>query len=439
MEETPSLQPISPGLQRIANLAREAPDMAFTTLAHHLTPELLREAFRRTRKDGAPGIDGLTARDYEEKLEENLNTLHECVKSGRYRAPAVRRVHIPKGDGKSQRPIGIPSIEDKVLQRAVVMVLEPIYEQDFLDCSYGFRPGRSAHAALSNLREGLRKMGGGWVLDVDIKNFFGTLNHDHLRAILGQRVRDGALLRLIGKWLNAGVLENGGVSYPSEGTPQGGVISPLLANIYLHEVLDKWFEHEVKPRLRGSAFMVRYADDVAIAFSEEVDARRVLEVLPKRLEKYGLTLHPEKTKLLDFRRPPNGDPETFDLLGFTHYWARSRKGYWVIKQKTASNRLSRAIRAIKLWCRAHRHWKIKDQHATLVRKLRGHCAYYGITGNSRALDAFRHELIRTWKKWLCRRSNSGRHSWEWYRQLLLHYPIPRATAIHSVYRRSANP
>ena len=413
--------------------------MAFTTLAHHITPDLLREAFRLTNKNKAPGIDGQTARDYEERLEANLASLLERVKSGRYRAPAVRRVHIPKGDGKSQRPIGIPTIEDKVLQRAVAMVLGAIYEQDFLDCSYGFRPGRSAHAALSTLREGLMSMGGGWVLEVDIKDFFGTLNHADLRETLNLRVRDGALLRLIGKWLKAGVLEDGNLSFPSKGTPQGGVVSPLLANVYLHEVLDKWFEHQVKPCLQGRAFLVRFADDFVIAFSEESDARRVQAVLPKRFGKYGLTLHPEKTKLIDYRRPPGGSPETFDLLGFTHFWARSRKGYWVIKQKTAANRFSRSLRGITRWCRFHRHWKIREQHATLVRKLRGHCAYYGITGNSQALENYRQQMIQTWRKWLCRRSNSGRRNWEWFQQLLLRYPFPPARPIHSIYCRPANP
>ncbi len=319
------------------------------------------------------------------------------------------------------------------------MVLETLYEQDFLDCSYGFRPGRSAHMALSDLRGGLQKMGGGWVLDVDIKNFFGALDHAKLRDILRLRMNDGTLLRFIGKWLKAGVLEEGNMTYPTQGTPQGGVISPLLANIYLHEALDKWFEFSVKPKLRGQAFLVRYADDFAIAFAEESDARLVMGVLPRRLGHFGLEIHPEKTKLLDFRRPPGGDPETFDLLGFTHYWARSRKGYWVVKQKTASKSLVRALKTLTVWCRTHRHLPVKAQHTSLVRKLQGHCGYYGITGNSRSLALFRHQLIRTWKKWLCRRSNSRQHDWVWYRQLLLRYPIPFARAIHSIYRRPASP
>src|SRR5713226_5979295 len=265
----------------------------------------------------------------------------------------------------------VPTFEDKVLQRAVAMVLEAVYEQSFLDCSYGFRPGRSAHQALRLVQGQTVKMAGKWVLEVDIRKFFDTLNHNQLRDIVRKRVRDGVLLRLIGKWLNAGVMEDGAIEYPEAGTPQGGVISPLLANVYLHEVLDEWFARQVAPRLVGRAVLVRYADDVVIIFEREQDARRVVEVLPKRLAKYGLTLHPEKTLLVDFRRPDrgglpspdNGDvrsrPGTFDLLGFTHYWAKSRKGYWVVKQKTATDRFSRAVARIERWCRTHRHMPVK--------------------------------------------------------------------------------
>src|SRR6202030_3743146 len=239
--------------RRIAELAHSAPELAVTTLAHHLDLAWMREAYRRTRKDGATGVDGQSAQQYAERLEENLRSLLERAKAGTYRAPPVRRVHIPKGSGAETRPIGIPTFEDKVLQRAVAMVLEAVYEQDFLDCSYGFRPGRSAHQALDALWKEAMDMGGGWVLEVDIRKYFDSLDHGHLREILRRRVHDGVLLRLIGKWLNAGVLEDGSVSYPDAGTPQGGVISPLLANIFLHEVLDVWFDREVKPRLRGKA------------------------------------------------------------------------------------------------------------------------------------------------------------------------------------------
>jgi group II intron reverse transcriptase/maturase len=433
---------VSTRLRRIAELARGAPDMAFTTLSHHIDVQLLREAYARTRKDGATGVDGQTAEEYAAKLDENLATLLERLKSGTYRAPPVRRVHIPKGDGSKTRPIGIPTFEDKVLQRAVVMVLEAIYEQDFLDCSYGFRPNRSAHHALGDLRQELMGMRGGWVLDVDIKGFFDNLDHGHLRDLLELRVRDGVLRRTINKWLKAGVQEDGSLTYPEAGTPQGGVVSPLLANIYLHEVLDRWFERDVKPRLGGRAHLVRYADDFIIVFSEEADARRVLDVLPKRFGKYGLTLHPEKTRLVRFGQPRDpdegGGPGTFDFLGFTHLWARSRRGYWVVKQQTASSRFTRALQRVAEWCRMHRHERILDQMKTLARKLRGHGAYYGITGNSHALARFRHEMLKLWFKWLSRRSQR-RRPWDWFNALVERLRFPGAVCVHSVLRPVANP
>jgi RNA-directed DNA polymerase len=312
MAGTPSLETISPKLQRIAERARAMPQAALTTLAHAIDLDLLEEAYRRTRKDGAVGVDGQTAEAYAEHLEANLRALLERAKSGTYRAPPVRRVHIPKAGGPSTRPIGIPTFEDKVLQRAVAMVLEAVYKQDFRDCSYGFRPHRSAHQALQALRQGLMDLGGGFVLELDIERFFDALDHPKLREILRQRVRDGVLLRLIGKWLEAGVLEEGSLVHPETGTPQGGVISPLLANVFLDTVLDAWFEDVVRPRLRGRALLVRYADDAVMVFSSEEDARRVWQVLAKRFEKYGLSLHTEKTRLLGFGRPsPRGPrPET---------------------------------------------------------------------------------------------------------------------------------
>jgi group II intron reverse transcriptase/maturase len=263
MTETLSSTTVSTRLERIAKLAREIRDRPLTTLAHHIDVEWLREAYRRTRKDGARGVDGQSAEEYAKHLEENLRSLLDRMKSGTYRAPPVRRVHIPKGDGSETRPIGIPTFEDKVLQRAVAMVLEAVYEQSFYDCSYGFRPGRSAHDACEAQWTAVMQMGGGWILEVDIRKFFDTLDHEHLRTILSQRVRDGVILRLIGKWLNAGVMEHLVLSHPEAGTPQGGVISPLLANIFLHEVLDVWFANDVRPRLSGRAELVRYADDCA--------------------------------------------------------------------------------------------------------------------------------------------------------------------------------
>lgn len=422
--------------------------MAFTSLAHNIDIEWLREAYRRTRKDGAAGVDGQTAPGYEERLEENLRSLLDRAKSERYYAPPVRRVHIPKGDGKETRPIGIPTLEDKVLQRAVAMVLEAVYEQDFLDCSYGFRPGRSAHQALQALWNQTMAMKGGWVVEVDIRKFFDTLDHAHLRSILSRRVRDGVLLRLIGKWLHAGVLEAGELSYPDAGTPQGGVISPLLANIYLHDVLDEWFEGTVKPRLRGKAALTRYADDVVMVFSDEADARRVMDVLPKRFGRYGLTLHPDKTRLVPFRPPSDrkdpdgsdggaGSPGSFDLLGFTHFWGRSQRGFWVVKRKTAKGRFGRALKRIAEWCRKVRHLPIPQQHEGLRRKLQGHYGYYGITGNSQALVRFKFEVERIWRKWLGTRSWHAPRSWAWFMDLLRRHPLPPPRAVHSVLAHAA--
>lgn len=440
-EGTQAPDTVSTRLRRIAELARRAPEMAIRTLAHHIDVEFLREAHALTRKDGAKGVDGQTAAEYAQELEANLRSLLDRFKSGAYRAPPVRRVHIPKGDGKT-RPIGIPTFEDKILQRAVVMILNAVYEQDFLDCSYGFRPKRSAHQALEALREGTRQMGGGWVLEVDIKGFFDNLGHEHLRNLLDQRIRDGVLRRVINKWLKAGVQENGCLSYPEAGTPQGGVVSPLLANVYLHEVLDKWFEREIKPRLGGRSFLVRYADDFIIVFSSEVDARRVLEVLPKRFGKFGLTLHPEKTRLVPFGRPKDDDegpgPGAFDFLGFAHFWGRSRKGTWVIQRRTARSRFTRALKRIGEWCRTHMHDRIDDQARKLGQKLRGHCEYYGITGNSRALARFRHELLTIWRGWLNRRSQR-RKPWDWFRRLIERLRFPSARCVHSVLRPVANP
>lgn len=441
---------VSTKQERIAALAKQSPQMAFTSLAYLMDIDWLKEAYRRTRKDGAAGVDGVTAEEYEQDLEGNLQSLLDRAKSGAYRAPPVRRVHIPKGSGAETRPIGIPTLEDKVLQRAVVMLLEPIYEQDFLDCSYGFRPRRSAHQALETFRSQLMDSRGGYVLEVDIQKFFDNLDHGHLREFLQQRMRDGVLLRLIGKWLKAGVMEEGSVSYPDAGSPQGGVVSPLLSNVFLHYVLDLWFEQQVKPCLKRTAFLIRYADDFVIGFHDERDARRVMEVMPKRFGKYGLTVHPTKTKLVPFRRPPlkagarGGPPDdrpgTFDLLGFTHYWGRSVRGHWVVKQKTASSRFSRAVRSIDSWCRAHRHWPIKEQQQQkLNEKLRGHYAYYGVTGNSGALSRFSRVVHQRWRKWLTRRNRCRLVSWHALNRILQRYPLAPVRTSRSVLRQAANP
>jgi RNA-directed DNA polymerase len=433
MTGTQSSENISTRLDKIANLAKRRPGQSLTTLHHHIDVQWLKEAYRRTRKDGAVGVDGQSADQYAQALDANLESLLKRAKTGTYRAPPVRRVHIPKGDGRQTRPLGIPTFEDKVLQRAVAMELEAVYEQDFLPCSYGFRPGRSAHQLLEDLREQLMRMRGGWVLEVDIKQFFDTLDHARLRDIIRQRIGDGVLLRLIGKWLKAGVMEEGAYQRMDAGTPQGGVISPLLANVFLHEVLDVWFEQVVQPRLRGQARLYRYADDFVIVFKQEADARRVMKVLPQRLGKYGLSIHPDKTRLIRFTRPDDhpDEPGSVDLLGFTLYWGESRRGNRVVKMKTNRKRLRRALKRATEWCKRNRHQPVRWQWKVLSRKLRGHYAYFGITGNIRSIAAYARELHRVWLKWLTRRSNHTRRSADYLAMLGRRYPLPPPRIVHS--------
>jgi len=417
--------------QRIAELGKRMPDVGFTSLAYYIDLEWMYEAYRRTRKDGSAGVDNVTAAEYEEDLDGNLQRLLERFKSGSYVAPPVRRVYIPKGDGRV-RPIGIPTLEDKILQRAVVMLLTPLYEQDFLDCSYAFRPGRSVHRALEDMWRQAMDMGGSWLLEVDVRNFFGEVKYNHLREFLKERVRDGVVLRVIGKWLKAGVMEGGMIHFPREGTPQGGVISPLLSNIYLHKVLDVWFEGEVKPRLHERAVLIRFADDYVILFSNEGDAHRVWDVIPKRFGRYGLGLNEEKTRLIDFHRP-GGDrhkPETFVFLGFTHYWGRSRKGNWVVKRRTAKEKLKASVRKVYEWCRKHRHDPVRDQWKALCRKLDGHYGFYGITFNSKGIHLFYEQAKRSWHKWLNRRSRNNDMPWDRFNRLLKRYPLPRPRIVH---------
>ena len=407
-----------------------------STLHHVIDLEWMKEAYRLTRKDSAPGVDGVTAADYATSLEANLLDLLDRIKSGRYQAPPVRRAYIPKTDG-SRRPLGLPTFEDKVCQRAIVMVLELVYEQDFLPCSYGFRPGRSPHQALRDLRTGFMSQGLRWVIDIDIVKYFDSISHSHLRAFLDRRVTDGVIRRMIDKWLKAGVLENGLLRHATEGSPQGGVISPCLSNIFLHHVLDEWFENEVRPRLRGESTLVRFADDAVMAFADYRDAERVLGVLGKRLARYELTLHPDKTRFVDFRsnRPDGQDhPETdgtsFTFLGFCHVWGKSRKGKNVVRQVTAKKRYARALAAVGDWCRTHRHLPIPEQHAQLVAKMRGHYAYYGITANFRRLSWYAHEAARIWQKWLSRRDRQRRLLWGRFEELLKRYPLPPPRIVH---------
>lgn len=424
---------VSTKLQQLAQQAGQHPDRVFTTVAHLVDVDLLREAYYRTA-DKAPGVDKVTKAQYGQDLEANLADLHERLRTGRYKAPPVERVWIDKEDGK-QRPIGKPTFEDKVAQRAYAMVLSAIYEQDFLDCSHGFREGRSPHGALGALWEAAMSKNIRWVVDADIQGFFDNIPHDQLREVLKKRVNDGGITRQIGKWLHAGVMEAGHLHYPEQGTPQGGVVSPLLANIYLHEVLDVWFEHQIKPLLKGSAFLIRYADDFVIGCELKSDAQRVLEVLPKRFARYGLTIHPEKTKMMPFGKPTptwkqrNG---TFDFLGFTHYWGKAKGRNWVIKRKTSKKRLKRAIKNLWTWCRDNRHRPFQEQYGTLCAKLRGHIQYYGIRCNVKALQAVVYKAMRAWRFWLHRRSHKKAMPWERFEMLETDFPLPKPRIVHPV-------
>ena len=420
--------------QRIAELARSKRGVALSTLHHVIDLEWMKEAFRLTRKDGAPGIDGVVATEYAENLEANLLDLLDRVKSGRYQAPPVRRAYIPKADG-SRRPLGLPTFEDKVCQRAIVMVLELVYEQEFLPCSYGFRPGRSAHQALHELRTGFMSRGLRWVIDLDIEKYFDSISHSHLRSFLDRRVTDGVIRRMIDKWLKAGVLEDGLLRHGTEGSPQGGVVSPCLSNIFLHYVLDEWFENEVKPRLKGRSTLVRFADDAVMAFEDFLDTSRVLGVLGMRFGRYELKLHPDKTRFVDFRfkRPdgkahPKTDGTTFTFLGFCHIWGKSQNGKDVVRQVTAKSRYARALAAVSEWCRENRHKPIPKQHAHLAAMMRGHYAYYGISGNSRRVSWYADTIPRIWQKWLSRRGS--RFPWDRFKDLLKRHPLPAARTVH---------
>jgi group II intron reverse transcriptase/maturase len=398
-------------------------------LAHLVDEAALRRAYDRIRREAAVGVDGITKEEYGRHLEENLRGLHERLKSMRYRHRPIRRVHIPKANGKT-RPIGISSVEDKIVQGALREVLEAVYEQDFLECSYGFRPGRSAHDALRAVNQMASRERIAVVLEADIQAFFDSIDRKKLLELLQTRVADTPLVRLLGKCLHVGVLDGEEFSKPGEGTAQGSIISPMFGNVYLHYVLDCWFERDIKPRLKGQARLVRYADDFVIGFERQDDAERVLAVLHKRMARYGLTLHPDKTRLIPFARPRYGEngrsgSGTFDFLGFTMYWCRTRRGGWRLGMKTRKARTQRALVALGEWCRRHRHLPLKDQHAALSRRLRGHFRYFGVNGNARSLQQVRFRTERLWLKWLQRRSQRGRRlTWERFRAYLKAHPLP---------------
>jgi group II intron reverse transcriptase/maturase len=420
---------MSTGLLKVAERARRDPQARILALARLLDEELLKVAFDRIRKGAAVGVDGVTKEKYAEHLEDNLRALHDRMKAGRYRHQPIRRVHIPKAPGKT-RPIGISSIEDKVVQNALHLVLEAIYEQDFLDCSYGFRPGRSPHDALRAVDVAVMRGRTSWVLEADLRSYFDSLDRKRLVEMLQQRVADESFLRLVGKCLHVGVLDGEEYSEPHEGTTQGSTLSPILGNVYLHYALDLWFEREVRPRMRGMAQRIRYADDFIILFERRDDAERVFAVLPKRMARFNLTLHPEKTRLLPFGRPTRRQsggkgPATFDFLGFTVYWRRTREGFWAPGLKTRRARLQRATQAIADFCRRSRHEPVKEQHAALCQRLRGHYQYFGVNGNMASLSAVVRAAARNWLKWLRRRSQRTRLTWERFNALLAALPLPR--------------
>jgi group II intron reverse transcriptase/maturase len=417
---------------RIAELAKGDKGRQFYSIAHLLTAEALYEAFESLRKDAGVGVDRVTYAGYQVDARENIQGLHARVKSGQYRAQPLRRVYIAKEDGR-QRPISIPSLEDKIVQKAVVELLNAVYEQDFLDCSYGFRPERGAHEALDEIGSIICQRPISTVLEADIRSYFDAIVRSLLMEMIEKRVNDGSILRLIGKWLHVGVIDDGRLLVSETGIGQGQVISPLLANIYLHYVLDEWFENEVRPRLKGESYEVRYADDFILCFQYREDAERVMEVLVKRFERYGLTLHPEKTRLMEFGREAlakseeSGGPKppTFDFLGFTHICKRSRRGKFTIHVRTMRKRLKRSLAKVTAWCEEHRHDPVEEQRVALNRKLQGHYQYYGRPTNYRSIWQFYRATRRIWKKWLGRRSRQRNLTWQRFAALLARHPLVR--------------
>jgi RNA-directed DNA polymerase len=416
---------------QIAERAREFKGEALYNLHHFIDAGMLQESYEQLNKGSAGGIDGKTWQEYGEEFPDRRESLLAEFKSGRYRAPAIRRVYIPK-DKHSQRPLGIPTIEDKVLQGSVRKVIEPIYEEDFKPFSYGFRPGRSQHQAIEYMFKQVSFEGKRYILEADLKNCFGSIDHGILRSFLDERVKDGVIRRMIDKWLKAGVMESGNISYPEEGTPQGGIISPLLSNIYLHYVLDEWFSEQIQPKLKGKSFIVRWADDFIMGFTDKADAQRVMDVLPKRFAKYKLTLHPEKTKLIDLDSQRGESERSFDFLGFTHYLGESRKGKKVLKRKTSPKRLSKAIGEISRFMKLNRHMKLGDLIAEINCKMRGHYSYYGMTFNYKGIHRFYEQVKRSLYKWLNRRGGKRLLVWDEFCSVIYHqYPLIKPLIYHS--------
>ena len=409
---------VSQGLDRVRHVARQRKKEKFTALLHHVTVDRLRESFLALKRKAAPGVDGVTWQDYEADLEGNLQGLYARVHRGTYRALPVRRRFIPKPGGK-QRPLGIASLEDKIVQRAVVVVLNAIYEEDFLGFSYGFRPQRSQHDALDALAVGIGNTPVNWILDADIRSFFDSVSHDWLVRFLELRIGDKRIIRLVRKWLKAGVLEEGEWSVSETGTPQGAVASPLLANVYLHYVFDLWAERWRRKEARGNVIILRFADDIVVGFQHEADARRFWEAMRVRFEQFSLALHPDKTRLLEFgRQAANrkqrglGKPETFTFLGFIHICGKSRRGAFQLQRKTRGDRMRAKLREIKEQLRERRHEPIPEQGRWLKQVVTGFFAYHAVPTNAKALGAFRHYVTDLWRRTLRRRSQKDGMTWD---------------------------
>ena len=414
---------VQTSLQAIAKKASEQPGYRFRNLFGMLNEEMLRDSWRYIRKDAASGVDRISAEEYEQNLEENIHQMVEELKQKRYRAKNVLRRNIPKGNGKF-RPLGIPATQDKLLQIAVKRILEAIFEQDFLRCSYGYRPGVGALDAVDKLTVKLQFGKYNYVVEADIKSYFDNIDHAWLLKMLAERVDDKALLWLIEKWLKAGVLETDGkVIHPVTGTPQGGIVSPILANIYLHFALDLWFQKVVIPHCGGEACLIRYADDFVCAFEKEVDANRFYEVLGKRLGKFGLELSAEKTRIVPFSPTISPGATSFDFLGFEFRWGKDRAGKPHVNKRTARKSLRKSLTSFKQWCKENRHRHLPDLFKTLNAKLRGYYNYFGVQGNYPSIAWFYYQAIRYLWRYLNQRSQRKSYNWEGFKQLLAQFGV----------------
>ena len=426
MSDAETSRTMSPGLMKVAERAKRHPDKQMLSLAHHIDEATLERVYRRLRRDAAVGVDGITVEHYGEQLAANLQALRARMKAGQYRHQPIRRVNIPKENGTS-RPIGISTVEDKIVQGAVRDVLEAIYEQDFFDSSYGFRPGRSAHDAIRELNRVITRGSANYIVEADIVSFFDSIDRTKLMEMLRDRIADETLMRLVGKCLNVGILDGERYLEANEGTAQGSSLSPLLGNVYLHHVLDVWYERVVRPRLKGRSALIRYADDFVLCFELADDAQQVWSVLEQRFGDFGLALHPKKTRSFRFQPPRDGDGKgsaSFDFLGFTVHWQRGVTGTWRVALRTRKARIGRALQAVSDWCRRHRHKSIEEQRLALTRKLNGHYNYFGVNGNSKALSRLYCEVQRIWRTWLNRRSQRARMTWKRFDELRRAHPLP---------------